>query len=74
MLDEVVAKLVDAQFQPRARVMVVQGRLPQSQNPDSQQLLHDGVITVMKKNLSADQWSALYVAEMRSACRHAEHA
>jgi hypothetical protein len=62
MLDEVVAKLVDAQFQPRARV-VVQGRLPQSL--DSQQLLHDGVISVMKKNLSAEQWSR-YEAEMQT--------
>ncbi len=61
MLDEVVAKLVDAQFQPRARV-VVQGKMPQGL--DSHQLLHDGVITVMKKNLSADQWSR-YDAEMQ---------
>ncbi len=61
MLDEVVAKLVEQQFQPRARV-VVQGKMPQSL--DSQQFLHDGVMTVMKKNLSADQWSR-YDAEMQ---------
>ena len=63
MLDEVVAKLVDAQFQPRARLVVQPGgKMPQTL--DSQQLLHDGVVTVMKKNLSAVQWSR-YDAELK---------
>ncbi len=64
MLDEVVAKLVDAQFQPRARVVMVQGRVNLPQGLDSQQLLHDGVVAVMKKNLSDAQWSR-YEAEMQ---------
>jgi hypothetical protein len=64
MLDEVVGKLVDAQFQPRARMVVVQGRVNLPQGLDSQQLLHDGVVAVMKKNLSDAQWSR-YEAEMQ---------
>jgi hypothetical protein len=54
MLDQVVAKLVDAQFQPRARVQVT-GKL--QNGIDSHQLLQDGVVSVMKKNLNAEQWS-----------------
>ncbi len=50
MLDEVVAKMVDAQFQPRARVNG-QGRT--TNNLDAQQLLEEGVVSIMKKNLSA---------------------
>jgi hypothetical protein len=63
MLDEVVAKLVDAQFQPRARVVVGQGQV-HPHSLDSQQLLHDGLVAVMKKNLSDAQWSR-YEAEMQ---------
>jgi hypothetical protein len=71
MLDEVVGKLVDAQFQPRARMVVVQGRMPQTL--DSQQLLHDGVVAVMKKNLSDAQWSR-YEAEMQKRDENRKHA
>ena len=54
MLDQVVEKLVDAQFQPRARV--------QSNGEDAERCRFasapaDGVMSVMKKNLSAEQWS-----------------
>ncbi len=54
MLGQVVEKLVDAQFQPRARVQTT-GRMPNG--VDSHQLLEDGVMSVMKKNLSAEQWA-----------------
>ncbi len=54
MLGQVVEKLVDAQFQPRARVQTT-GRMPNG--VDSHQLLADGVTSVMKKNLSAEQWA-----------------
>jgi hypothetical protein len=71
MLDEVVTNLVDAQFQPRARVKVggQMGGMPGGaglaravNNLDAQQLLEDGVARVMKKNLTASQWS-LYETE-----------
>jgi hypothetical protein len=63
MLSEVVEKLVDSQFQPRARVQVKGGMHVQN-GVDAQNLLQDGVASVMKKNLSADQWSR-YEAEMQ---------
>jgi hypothetical protein len=59
MLDEVVTKLVDAQFQPRPGVQF-KGRAVN--NLDAQQLLLDGVVAVMKRDLTAGQWS-LYHAE-----------
>jgi hypothetical protein len=74
MLAEVVEKLVDAQFQPRARMVQVQvqtqGRVPNSL--DAQQLLQDGVVAVMKKNLSAKQWS-LYEPERRKRDENRKH-
>jgi hypothetical protein len=60
MLDEVVTKLVDAQFQPRVKVQV-KGPVVNN-NLDAQQLLLDGVVAVMKRDLTADQWS-LYEIE-----------
>ena len=60
MLGEVVAKLVDAQFQPRVVVKSKGGRAVN--NLDAQQLLLDGVVAVMKRDLTAEQWS-LYEAE-----------
>jgi hypothetical protein len=60
MLEEVIAKLVEAQAQPRVRVVQGQGRMPNSL--DAQQLLQDGVVSVMKKTVSPDQWS-VYEAE-----------
>ncbi len=71
MLDEVVGKLVEAQFQPRARMVVVQGRMPHTL--DCQQLLHDGVVAVMKKNLSEAQWSR-YEGEMEKRDENRKHA
>jgi hypothetical protein len=59
MLDEVVTKLVDAQFQPRTGV---QGKGRAINNLDAQQLLLEGVVAVMKRDLTAEQWS-LYEAE-----------
>lgn len=59
MLDEVVAKLVDAQVQPRIHVQAG-GRMPN--NLDAHQLLQDGVVSIMKTNLSTGQWS-VYEAE-----------
>jgi hypothetical protein len=56
MLDQVVAKLVDAQFQPRARIQV-KGAMPAQNGVDPHQLLEDGVVSIMKKNLNAEQWS-----------------
>jgi hypothetical protein len=58
-LDEVVTKLVDAQFQPRQRLQV-QGRAVS--NVDAQQLLQEGMVAVMKQDLTAEQWS-LYETE-----------
>ncbi len=62
MLDEVVAKMVDAQFQPRARVNG-QGRMTNSL--DAQQLLEEGVVSIMKKNLSAPQWTVYEVERQK---------
>jgi hypothetical protein len=59
MLDEMVSKLVDAQFQPR-RPVQAKGRV--INNLDAQQLLSDGVVEVMKRDLTAEQWS-IYEAE-----------
>ena len=61
MLDEVVAKLVDAQFQPRARVVGAKGRMPTAVSMPSS-FFRTAWSSVMKKNLSAEQWS-LYEAE-----------
>ncbi len=58
MLDDVVTKLVDAQFQPRPRVNFGPAAAAQApNNPDAHQLLQDGVSAVMKKHLTAAQWS-----------------
>ena len=73
MLDEVVTKLVDAQFQPR-RVQMGGGqmagmtggqvRIPKrpTDGLDARELLAEGVVAVMKQDLSAEQWS-IYQAE-----------
>ena len=63
MLDEVVTKLVDAQFEPRVRVQM--GGQPQGRtvgNLDAHQLLEEGVVAVLKRDLSPKQWS-IYEAE-----------
>jgi hypothetical protein len=59
MLEEVIAKLVEAQALPRVRVQG-QARMPNSL--DAQQLLEEGVVSVVKKTVSPEQWS-LYEAE-----------
>jgi hypothetical protein len=78
MLDEVVTKLVDAQFQPRVPVqpkgkmggqLVAQRPVRLANNPDAHQLLQDGVASVMKKDLTASQWS-LYEIERGKRDEH----
>jgi hypothetical protein len=54
VLTEVVTKLVDAQLTPRARAIP---RGQSTSTPDANKLLEDGLATVMKKNLSPEQWS-----------------
>ena len=73
MLDLVVTKLVDAQFDSRMRVSSsAQGvrhevakagvRERTAGQLDAHQLLQDGVVAVLKKDLPPDQWS-IYEAE-----------
>jgi len=64
MLDEIIAQLVDAQFQPRVPLAQLKAKAQKRpvSNLDAQQLLKDGVATVMKQDLTPEQW-ALYEAE-----------
>ena len=69
MLDEVVTKLVDAQFEPRVRVQM--GGQPQRRtvaNLDAHQLLEDGVVAVLQQDLSAEHW-LIFQAERQSATK-----
>ena len=64
MLDEVVGKLVDAQFQPRLGPQV---KGPGANNLDPQQLLSDGVVAVMKRELTSEQWSRYDIERQKRA-------
>ncbi|MFI5459486.1 MAG: hypothetical protein ACHRXM_29015 [Isosphaerales bacterium] len=60
VLSDVVTKMVDARLQP---TMSVRNRRSVALNPYNGKVLQDGLTAVMKKHLSAEQWSR-YQAEL----------
>ena len=66
---EVAKKLVEAQQQGRVRVV---GRVQTSQTVDGLSLLHEALASVMKKNLTPEQY-ARYQAEVEKRDAHRTH-